>query len=335
MNGIGGLCNASTSGSVVVAEDPGAVFGVGERWVHIHGYGYVCIGGANWLHCHPRTLFSAANGSISAVGSTVNVNSLAETGVVGGDAATRFGKAVDPDDANKRALLHAIRPADTPINGGVRSEHAFGGTSERLTFGERFWIGFSVRIAEDWKDGAASGVGNTATGADEVMIWQWHCNPDVGDSEVNPPISLIAMSGGGSLSACRQKLVIKYNVNATTLTADTVTRTGFDETNPPFGMWQHFAIDAVSHWDATQSPHFRLYRAIEDGDVVQLIDDALPNHYNNTNAGYLKHGMYYYASTNAWSNSRTEWAMHSKGMHVWRHSDDLSAQGVVDYLRAI
>lgn len=335
MNGIGGSCNSATSGAVVVAATPADVFGVGERWVYVHGYGYAALGGANTFHCHPRTTFARSAGAILANSATVATNTLAETGIVGADAADRFTKVADPLDANKRAFLMRIKSTDTGPVSGVRAEIQFGGTTERLTFGTRWFVGFSVLIPTEWKDGAASGVGNTASGADEILLWQIHHSQDGGDTENNPPIALIFVAGGGSEAACKLRMTAAYNVNAVTLSGDTVPRTVLDETGPTLGAWHHYCVDIVPHWDAGESPHLIVHRAIGSGATQTIVNDSLPNQYNDVTSPYTAQDVYYYATTGAWSGGRTDWTAHSKGLYIWRHNDGVVAEDVIEFLKAI
>ena len=185
-----------------------------------------------------------------------------------------------------------------------------------------------------WKATAATGVANTLNGSDETAIFQIHQAPDAGDTFTNPCISIHVGGGGVSTPELASMWVrVNSNPNPTTHAGDTVRRTVWEESDYPTDVWQYWVIDVRPHWDAAQSPHLRVWRAVGAGALVQLVNDTQPNQVNNVADDYPKGGVYYWAD--AWTGGLTERVIHSKGIHRWSHSTDMTAAGVLAYLRGI
>ncbi len=294
--------------------------------------GYTLVGTDIVSRTSPRLAMAACDGSVQGAGS-VNFFStpLPETGLAGSDAVSRFQRVADPDNANRLAYEMRLRQGDPQSNSGYRTE-----ITGHLTLARagRVWIGFSVRLPAAWKGAAATGVANSLYGADETNIFQVHQQPDVGDTNGNPSISInVAGGGAGSPQLSRMWVRVVSNPNAVSLTEATTRRVVWQEDNYPADQWLHFAIDLLPSWDAAQNPHLRIWRAVGNGDPVQIVNDAHPNQSNNVGEDYIKHGIYYYV--NAWTAGITERVIHSKGLHRWAHSADMTPAAIVAYLRGI
>ena len=253
-----------------------------------------------------------------------------DVGYSGVDGALRFGAVADPDNPARKAFLYRMRQGDgTDSTGSHRVEISLGNTyipTPKLWRGRRFMSAFSVRIPEAWR---------SIVPPDEHLLWQIHDTGDVGDDAAqNPNVSLIQFGGpGGDPSQSRLSWMFRTSADPVTRKADYI-NTRYDDFDWPGDTWIHYAMDMVMHWDASQGPYFRIWRALGDSGPIELfVDHTGPNQYNNVQDDYVKCGLYYYA--NAYSAGITDRVVHNKGLHLWRYKPGMTPERLIAFSRGI
>ena len=268
----------------------------------------------------PRWPFANCDGSIETQGPAgslaQSMAATSEAGIAGPDAAMRFGKVADPDNAAKTCYyMHRKQGDEATLK---RTELSFSNTFTPVPLASPVWIACSMRIPTAWASAGA---------ADETMVFQVHETTDGGDDTQPAPIGML-VKGTGML------MWVRSNPNAVTLGADTTYTQVWSEAAFPADQWQHWVFKLRSHWDSAQSPRFEAWRALGDsGALVKVFDFSGPNAYNNTARDYVKHGLYYYDEE--WSGGLTSRTMHSKGLFQWLDGQGIDQNLILEHLRSI
>lgn len=309
---------AELSGDVVVPADD-SIFSKHVGRLRVNDVaGYRLRWGLMTGAIDPRWLFADCDGAIETQGPsdavTQTVASISEDGIEGPDSQIRFGKTTDPDDETKACYILRWEEGDDASL--QRTELSFSATFTPVPLGTTCWIGFAVRIPSEWKAAAAN---------DETLIFQLHATNDVGDTVLNPPISIIVRSQG-------TLMLVRSNPNATSLTENTTYAQVWSEETFPENKWQFYAVKLKSHYDVAQSPRLEVWRRVE-GTTTKIIDYSGANAYNNTARDYVKSGIYYY--DDEWSGGLTERVMYHKGLYQWLDGEDVSEETILDFLETI
>lgn len=261
--------------------------------------------------------------TLEANGAAVTLSTVAQSGYAPG-GIVRMGPVADPLDAQKRAWIFRHRQGDAQDSGGsYRAEASIAGAGFRFEYGQRYWIAFSVLLPSAWRSVATN---------DEVLFFQIKHRPDVGDTNGNPVLALVARGGGVSTPDAAKLLLVSKSTPVLTSTPEDIATVVQEETGFPVDTWQHFVVDYTPGWQVSQSPRLTVWRDSGTGEQVYY-HSAEPNCYNDILPPYIKHGIYYYA--NVWSGGYTEKVMYSKGIHIWRGTGDMDRASAFSVLHGI
>lgn len=281
----------------------------------------------------PRGLLKYSQGSLEAYGTYPALTAVPEAGVVGADTIPRFIRVADPLDAQRNAYQMRLTQGDPNTSGSKRVELT--SFSPGLTRGKDLWITFAFLTPSAWKTCDRTLTGNPNAGADETLVWQIHDDSDVGDDAAQNPNVAMILTGGGAGTPELSKLNLSVRTSATAITtkAGYSQRTLFQELDYPADVWQYWVINCRMHWDIAFGPYFKAYRRIGyTGPWIQVVDDKLPNQYNNIKEDYQKHGIYYYPD--AWTGGITSRLLHSKGLYTFQ-GDGVTFDDVTSFLDGV
>ena len=281
----------------------------------------------------PRGLLKYSQGSVECYGTYPALTAIPESGIVGSDTIPRFIRVADPLDAQRKAYLMRLTQGDPVTSGSHRTELVSFG--QAIARGKDLWIAFAFLTPSAWKTCDRTLTGNPNAGADETLVWQIHDDGDVGDDAgQNPNIAMI-LTGGGAGTPGLSKLNLSVRTSSTPITtkAGYIQRTLFQELDYPADVWQYWVINCRMHWDIAFGPYFKAYRRIGyTGPWTQVVDDKLPNQYNNIKEDYQKHGIYYYPD--AWTGGITSRLLHSKGLYTFQ-GDGVTFDDVTSFLDGV
>lgn len=281
----------------------------------------------------PRAPFAQTSEHVQVYGTYPDINTVPETGVVGADTLPRFIRVADPLDANRKAYLMRLTQGDPETSSSHRVEIS---AATPLPRGDNVWIGIGFLTPSSWKSVDDVLVGNPGGSSDQTLVWQMHDVGDVWDTAgQNPNLSMILI-GGGSGTPERSKLVLtaRTSTNPVTIKAEYQTRTMFEETDYPADVWQYWIFNVRLHWDSSYSPYFKAWRRVGyTGEWKQLVDDNLPNQFNNVPNDYQKQGIYYYVD--AWTGGITSRVLYSKGLHSFKDDGSITLEDMQDFMDKI
>jgi hypothetical protein len=162
---------------------------------------------------------------VQVIGTYPYVAKIPETGIhhsplPGGDTL-RFGKAPDPLDPGRQALVFQVHPDDPLTAGARRAELRFGNNIE---LDQVYWVAFSVYV-QDW--------GRLSGGDESLFGFQLHTGND--NLNLSPSMSLITRGGRTFWIDARGAIDGAPN----TLRAESTRSADYPV---PFGRWTDFVV---------------------------------------------------------------------------------------------
>jgi hypothetical protein len=230
-----------------------------------------------------------------------------EPGVIGANGDFTLSRAVDPLAPTKAAFRHRISNRFPTWDGSTfRSEITANWSNDgtNITRGVDYWVAWAIKLDPDMLQ----------AGNGSASILDFHAVPDPSDTQRVSSFSMYAGEGSWNFR-------VNWNPNALTLAGDTQSQTLWRETNPSTSQWHKFVFKVRFHWDPAQRPYIRIWRAVDDGPLVQIASRDGPNAYND-NATFIpqKFGIYRW---DAWSGSTNRTA-YTKGMYVVRDASGVT-----------
>jgi hypothetical protein len=224
-----------------------------------------------------------------------------EPGILGSSDDFTLSRVVDPVAPTKAAFRHRISNRFPTWDGATfRSEVSANWSNDgtNVTRGVDYWMAWAIKLDPDMLQ----------AGNGSASLLDFHAVNDPGDTQRVSSFSMYAGEGGWNFT-------VKWNPNAVTLAGDTQSATVWRETGPSTSQWHKFVFKVRFHWDPAQRPYMRIWRAVGDGPLVQIVNRDGPNSYNDQ-ATFIpqKFGIYRW---DPWSGSTNRTAF-TKGFFVLR-----------------
>ncbi|OCA87888.1 hypothetical protein A8F94_08625 [Bacillus sp. FJAT-27225] len=189
-------------------------------------------------------------------------------------AGLPYSLTLDPTvkKSGKQSLRFELNKSDPPSNvGSHRSEIHFL-DEEPL---EEHWYGFSIYLPDDGEE-------NFSYDTEPEILVQWHANPDIGEAEVSPPLSLQTHKGRYVIVQRWEDDPITEQNKLPIFTKD------LGDYAPDKGKWVNWVFHVKWGWLPEQNPITEVYK---NGKLVYK-RNGHPNTYNDKKGVYQKLGIY-------------------------------------------
>ena len=260
--------------------------------------------------------------STQIYGNNRSLADVAEPGIIGSGTDYALSRVTDPLDSSKAAFRHRIAGA-FPTWGSVgarRSEITANWSNDgtNVMRGTDYWVAFAVKFAPDM-----FGSGNGG-----ASLLEFHQVPDQGENWL--PSSFNMYAGENSIS-----FSVRWDTAQPSIGKSPAQKTLWSESAPSTTQWHWIVMKVRLHWDVAQSPYLKIWRAVGDAPLQQLVDYKGPNDYNNV-APYVpqKFGVYRWDS---WSGKPTR-TLYTKGLYVVKAetgSPAIDEQSLLNLLKQI
>lgn len=255
-------------------------------------------------------------------GPNQHLEKVPEGGIIGSGADYALSRGLDPLDSSKSAFRHRLSSSFPTWGsaGASRSEISanYSNDGTNVTRGIEYWVAFAFKFDPDM-----FGQGNGGAG-----LFEFHQVPDPGENWL--PSSLGMIAGEDNL-----QFVVRTDSSQPTPDKAPPASTLWRETSPSTTEWHRFIVKVRLHWDAGKSPYLKIWRAVGDGPLLQIVNHNGPNDYRN-NAPYVpqKFGLYRWDS---WAGKSTR-TLYTKGLYILKAeagSPAIDEQTLLELLRQI
>ncbi len=233
-------------------------------------------------------------------GQNQHLADVTEPGIIGVGSDYTFSRVADPQNANKHAFRHRLS-GSFPTWGSADSRRSeisanWSNDGTNVLRGTDYWVAFAIKFEPDM----------FVPGNGEVSLLDFHQVPD--DGEAWLPSSFSMYAGENNIRFSKS-----WDVGQPTISSHPPFKNLWNETAPTTSEWQYFVVKMKMHWDVTQNPYIKIWRAVGNGPLVQIADDTGPNDYNNLTP-YIpqKFGMYRW---DAWAGQPTR-TIFTKGFYM-------------------
>jgi len=261
-------------------------------------------------------------GVTQVYGPNQHLENVPEPGIVGSGTDYALSRSVDPLDSTKSAFRHRLSSAFPTWGsvGATRSEISANWTSDgtNVMRGVDYWVAFAVKFDPDM-----FGSGNGG-----ASLLEFHQVPDEGENWLPSSFNMYASENAISFS-------VRWDTAQPSISKNPAQKTLWSESGPSTTQWHWIVMKVRLHWDSTRNPYMKIWRAVGNGPLQQLVDYDGPNDYRN-NAPYIpqKFGVYRW---DAWSGKPTR-TIHTKGLYVIKAdtgSPVINEQSMLGLLRQI
>jgi hypothetical protein len=316
-----------TANSVTLAADR-ATFGAGAPLAPTDPRVVAWIDPGKPLESYPKNRLSLQAGQDSE-GKNVerDITLLADPGyrdpITGEPTVVR---STDPDRPEGKAFRHRILQGmsyrqDSSYRSARASIMSSWGANSPLVLhdGIPYWAAFALYIGSDHPfDGSGDHISILSLGH------------SVGSKNVQSMNKLDLRKDG------KLRLWVQSN---SVLNGTDATRTGSTFDFPvQKGVWNYFVIQWKYEWDEAKGPYTKVWRAVDKGSAVQLVDTTIPNAFRES-AGFhpWKFGLYMWDINKGWGSSPTR-TIYTKGLYIFKDepgSPTLDVSALLSLLRAI